>query len=96
MPNCVRFINKETSTAIQLNLLDEELCLLVGDEVHPTRWCRNWFDVIGFMAAMGDSYADIRGKFEAGNWGEHAMERFGEMLTHLEEKYDIDAWSTRS
>ena len=44
---------------VVLNRLDETLCTFLGVDVHPTRYVEDWFDVIGFRLAMGDSFEEI-------------------------------------
>lgn len=85
MPNCVQFIRKSDDRAVSLNKLDEELCGVIGEEVHPKNWCREWFNIIGFWAAMGKTWDEIRVCVDD-------REYYGQILDHLEMNYNISSW----
>ena len=62
MPNFFALTRKSNPEAgrVVLNTIDEEICALVGDEVHPKKYCRGWFDFIGRRLADGDSWDEVR------------------------------------
>jgi hypothetical protein len=53
MPNCFTLTRHGDSKPTNLASLDEELCSMLGVEVHPTQYAVHWFDTIGLMLALG-------------------------------------------
>ncbi len=45
---------------VNLHDLDVEICALIGEPVHPTRYCIGWFDSIGYWLAVGKTWDEIR------------------------------------
>jgi hypothetical protein len=93
LPNNVQFISKKTGEPIGLNHLDEEIANALGVAVHPTEWCRDWFNLIGFWAVMGDSYSKIRAALLESETPEEPW--LIPVLDHLEANYTLDAWASR-
>ena len=61
MPNCFSLtrLSEASKGPVSLNQIDRELCELLGEEVHPTRYVCGWLDYIGPELAMGRSWAAI-------------------------------------
>lgn len=63
MASCIKFYpvgaEQTEDNAVIINRLDEAICEAVGDEVHPTKYCRGWFDAIAFWLSRGESYEDL-------------------------------------
>ena len=45
---------------VNLYDLDAEICALIGEPVHPSRYCIGWFDSIGYWLAVGKTWDEIR------------------------------------
>ena len=60
MAACINFTRIGQKEPISLNALDAEIAKSVGDEVHQTKWCRNWFNVIGFELSAGKNFKKVR------------------------------------
>lgn len=88
MASYIRFFPNGSDKAISLNELDEQICEAVGDEVHPKRWCRGWFDYIGWLLSCGRSYDYVRKQIEA----DEATSLIP-VLDFLEANFRPDSWS---
>lgn len=54
MPACFQLYRKnDTTTALQLTDVDEEICKHMRLPVDEKKWCHNWYDTIGLAIALG-------------------------------------------
>src|SRR5688572_10361849 len=64
MPNCFALYRKtdpEPRKAVDLKALDVEIANVIGVPVHDTMWCRDWYNSIGWMLAVGGkTFPEIR------------------------------------
>lgn len=45
---------------VTLTVIDEELCVHLGEPVRHDYWCRDWYNSIGLSLALGRSFDEIR------------------------------------
>jgi hypothetical protein len=97
MPNYYQLIPKGKSEPAILNKIDEAICRDVFQcEVHPTKWCRDWHNQIGFALSVGDSWekidADLKADMEK-ETDESAKDWFRDLLkisAYLQEHYGVN------
>ena len=101
MPNCFQLTKKGESEPTPLSKIDEELCHLVGIEVHPTRYVLGWFDSIGWWIAVRghdlgteEIWQDFNEWFEPGKTEESKLlfQHMKNMLDYLNENYSSRGW----
>ncbi len=86
MPNCIQFTKKGEVVPAKLAEVDEAICKHVGVKADPDLWYISWFNVIGFMLAVGMTWEKVRGDVH------------GPMLVvtdFLEMNYNVRVWSER-
>jgi len=84
MPNCFTLTPKGATEPEALQSIDEKLCKLLGEEVHPRLYVHLWVDVEGLALACGKDWAWMREHFDA--------ER-KPIIDFLEANYTPDAWA---
>ena len=57
--NLTRKSNPEAGPVV-LTALDVEICALTDQQVHPSKYCLDWFDNVGYWLAVGKTWAEIR------------------------------------
>ena len=98
MPNCIQFTKKGSDRPISMNKLDEEICGVLGVEVHPTAYVVMWFDRIAGRLAVGASWEDIEATFKRemteAEDEEEVEYRMAQLsaLNYLRENYQHSAW----
>jgi hypothetical protein len=103
-PNCFQLVRKSDPGAgpVVLNRLDEEICALVGDPVHPRSYCRGWFDSIGFDLSMGKKWTQIRAEIVERNADDKRAGYYNPdfdllpILDYLEKNFTVSAWCERN
>lgn len=99
MGACFNLTKKGESSPTSLNRIDEEICDLLGIEVHPRRWAYAWYDYIGWELAFGHSFETIRKKIQKDSDGvtdKEDLDFYAQMLkiaNFLEENYVAKSWS---
>lgn len=89
--------------AVELAKVDEEICALLEIDVHPTRYCCSWFDVIGFEIARGAELGSQKLKDRVEEFyrpylncdpveREAAKQVMLQILKFLEDNYVSDSW----
>lgn len=91
MPNCFRLTRKGEREPIALQKLDEELCGLLGESVHPKFWVIGWYAVIGFAIATGKKLGSTELREYVADMPEET-ERLLKILDYLEENFTDEAW----
>ncbi len=98
MPNCFQLIPVGSSEAEPLSTIDEKLCALVGEPIHPKNYVLGWFDNIGFSLSCGKTFDDIKQRL-AKELAEETdpnyipwQEKLLTMAEYLSEHYTINAW----
>lgn len=79
MAHCFQLVRD--GQPVTLNVVDEELCAHLGEEVHPTNWCANWYNIEGLGFACGMPLEKIRELYPT--------------RSHIHdflEKFTIDTW----
>lgn len=66
MPNYFQLIRKTTGQAAVLQDVDAEMCQHFNVPCDPKLWYLNWYNIIGFPLAMGESFARL-----AADCGDH-------------------------
>jgi hypothetical protein len=88
---------------IYLQHLDEAICKYLNRDVHPSKWCCGWFDVIGFWLASGYSFDRIRRQIIEDalayrSYSDHGYERERMLLDNLailqliQDNYIVNNW----
>jgi hypothetical protein len=89
---------------VVLNVVDAEICTLVGQSVHKTRYCLGWFDAIGFWLASGENWAQVRERhtrwrgetegLSAENEAAHNAyyDGLAKILDWLETNFTVECW----
>ena len=99
MPACFQLFRKsegQNAAPCKLNTIDEELCKLLGKEIHPTLYVGCWFDYIGFKLAIGKTFAQIREAIAANKAEYGDTEFYDDMLKmadYLDENFSPSAWT---
>ncbi len=63
MPNCFSLTRKGESEPMKLQDVDTLIAAHVGEVCDPVRWCRGWYDTIGFGLAMGETFSSLRAEY---------------------------------
>ena len=85
MPNCFQLISKRHKEAIPFAAIDSDISKDLGLPLHQTRYCCDWYDLIGFSLSMGASWEDIREVYSH----DHDLMRIAK---YLEEHYEARSW----
>jgi hypothetical protein len=80
MPICFNLTRIGATAPEKLSKIDEELCAILDEEVHPTRYVMSWFDMIGFELACGKKWDEIRTKITTWFDTEKAKNEFEVMV----------------
>lgn len=96
MPNCFSLTRKSApeAGAVDLNVLDVELCTLLDVEVDEKFWCHHWYNSIGFYYAIGKSHVEVRTILKEPYEYDDA-EALLKILDYLEANFNVDAWVER-
>lgn len=77
---------------VNLNTIDEELCIHLGESISNSRWCRDWYNSIGLALAIGQSFDKIREELKA--CPENEIELLP-IVDYLDANFVTDAWYQR-
>ena len=88
MPNCFTLTKKGQTTPSLLSDIDEELCALLGQPVHPKRYVIGWVDSIGLALACGKDWAWMRNTWDKDDYADELK-----LIDYLEANYTPDAWA---
>ena len=83
--NCFQLLDKETGQAMDLNVVDEELCAHFGIEVDPKYWYRSWYDIVGLGLSMGQNWDTLLER----------IPEYRDIIEFMRERYDVRAWAER-
>jgi hypothetical protein len=61
MPNCFQLLRD--NRAVPLNDIDEEMCRHFKAPCDPDRYFEDWYILIGYDLASGDSLAEIKTRY---------------------------------
>ena len=99
MPNCFTLTRKNEDQPATLNSIDIELCALLNRPVDDKWYCANWYNIIGFALACGQSLEQVRSTLIA----QQADAAIGDEVTHYSDlikacdylitNYKSDAWA---
>jgi hypothetical protein len=64
VPNCFQLLRN--GEAVSLNVVDEEMCRYFEAPCDPERYYAEWYLNVGWDLAMGESFVEIRAKYEDG------------------------------
>ena len=53
----------DAGESVNLIALDGLICEALGVPIHPSDWCHNWMNTVGFALAAGASWDKSRGYF---------------------------------
>jgi len=87
MPNYFSFTRKGETKPTTFDKIDEELCALMGQPVHPTKFLYGWYDFFGEAVAVGMKLDDPR--FD--KWLEGNPERL-KIRDYLRDNFTTNAW----
>lgn len=91
MPNCFQLCRN--GAPVPLNAIDEELCNLLGEPVHPQMCVAGWYNIIGVRLACGLSWEEIEKKIlDCEYYGEADLLR---IIGYLRENFTSSAWAER-
>jgi len=93
MPNHVNFYPKAGGTKADFVAIDEELCELLGKEIHPKHWVNNWYNCIAFDLACGSSFDKLRGHYA--RYDDPEDKEMIKIIDYLDDNYTFLAWATR-
>ncbi len=98
----IRFYPKSATSskdALDLNVVDAEICTHFEAEVHPDYWFYNWYYTIAFWLALGKTWDETRAITES------QREYFADMgdkddivnvrlriIDFMESRYNINTW----
>ena len=90
MTVCFQLTKKGETEPSTLVKVDEAICAHFGWPVHPQDYVYGWFDSIGFMLAMGDSWDKIRVELRLGSW--NFQDERQAIVDFLEANYTTGSW----
>jgi hypothetical protein len=93
MPNAFQLISRDSGQPVKFTVIDEEICRLIGVNVHPKHYYLGWFDLIGFPASWGKNFDQIEEDlgltdFEDDKWSKD----YRVILKYLRENFHIRSW----
>lgn len=105
----IEFLSRESGKAEAFQAIDEKLCAARGAKVDPKQWYLNWYNSIGFRAALGKSFREIEKEVEDEfvkysevepdpEFAEYDLKHTVEMIEiirWLDRNYTTSAWSGR-
>ena len=90
----IQLLSRETGLAESFSDIDEKMCKDFGVEVHARCYFMNWYDMICFRLALGQTYEEIRKQWlEVNEACEYDREL--EILDWLEKRYEPKSWFGR-
>src|SRR4051812_30972376 len=101
MPQCFQLFNKVNSQeAVSLNRIDEEVCNLLGSQVHDRYYggtgenSFNWFDTIGFQIACGKPLGseELKEYYTSSSLWKKELPVILRILEYLESNYTSNAF----
>jgi hypothetical protein len=101
MPNCFQLYKRGEQEPSVLQKVDEAMCKHFDTFCDPKHWHHNWYNIIGFGYAMGQSYVQQRDRFindrvvaEASGEVEQAKgsQHYINILDWLWENYTVNAF----
>jgi hypothetical protein len=94
MPNCFQLFRKGESSPLVLNRVDEEICTFLQVPVDDRKYCYDWFNVIGFLIAMGKPLGSEELRIAVRDWTDvvEYQEKLLEILDFMESRYTSDAF----
>jgi hypothetical protein len=87
MPNCYTLTRKDETEPTKLTVVDEFICNKLGEDIHPTYWCRGWNDTLGLGFALGRTFDELRKVF--------ADTDLIEVIDILEDNFTVESWAQR-
>lgn len=88
----IQLINKETKAAETFVSIDSKICQHFGTVEDPVHFYREWYQMICFPLALGDTYDVIRKRWDG--YGDVDPIDY-QILSWLEERYEPNAWHAR-
>ena len=85
MPACFKLISRFDGHAETMQNVDRRICEHLGQPVHPTRWCVNWYNTVGLLLAMGKTWDDMREIYDPNSVAQIVID-------FLEIDYRTDSW----
>lgn len=89
MPVCFALCDKETGERVPLAKVDDAICEHFSVVPDERKYYHQWYDIIGFRLAMGETLQEMRDEFaslSAGYEDKLAIVKF------LQERYVSEAW----
>lgn len=59
MAVCFSLTKRGKTEPVSLNQLDEDVCKMLNKPCDPDKFCRGWYDIIGFRLALGKEWSEI-------------------------------------
>jgi hypothetical protein len=98
----IRFYPKSATRAedaLDLNVVDAEICAHFEAEVHPDDWYYNWYNVIAFWFALGKTWDETRAITEdqreyfasTGDKDDIVNVRL-RIIDFMESRYQVNTW----
>lgn len=88
MPNCIKFISKETNKEVNFLQIDIELCQLIRVPVDQEKWVLDWYNQLGLGLAYGKTWEDLKSIY-------HDSVEYIQFIEYLSANYKVDAWCER-
>lgn len=90
----IQLTRKGETEPTPLNKVDEELCSLLGVEVHNSQYVHHWLDFIGMECCVeGQELGSQALRDKVASWG---IEPLILILGYLEENYTTTTWSNKA
>lgn len=70
----------------ELTIVDETICIVFNSPVDPRDWYLNWYNVIGFALAMGQTFAQIHQELAS------TLPELLPVVDFLASHYEVDSW----
>jgi hypothetical protein len=91
VPNCFQLMRKDApDKPVAFTKIDEELCELVGEPVHPKYWLCGWYDIIGFAIATGKALGSAELDERMKDYVDEPV--LMQIYEHLKANYTSNAW----
>ena len=85
MPACFTLTPVGSALPASFTSIDEAMCAAFNTPVHPTQYYRQWYDIVGFSLALGNSWELIIAKFPD----------YADIVQWLQVRYEPDAFYSR-
>ncbi len=89
MPRCFQLLRD--GAAVPLAQIDEEMCRHFGAACDADRYFHGWYDAIGYDLAAGDSFDQIRARYQEALWQE-ADPVLAQIAAWLAENFTARSW----